>query len=293
MSSNDITTKISSMSPESLLANMQTWLKEPRSQERPDFVGWLEDLTKNDLGVMSPEEFATLRVALFWVARQKTKKPFGNICQLMTHKSFNEHVEMTDWTIVNLHRILGSIAGPNDTNKLADLACNDDIPIEINEQALLAIHFMWIEKKLLDQDVIELYRKIINKKLAGGRLKERMALALVLNSAVVGGQELRKEITALLDSGKLGDNSAMAAQAIQSIFMDTKRFREIYIKQHKGFFDNPEDEIPHIHEPVIEEPPQMPGKGTPIVRTTPKIGRNDPCPCGSGKKYKKCCGKNA
>lgn len=22
-----------------------------------------------------------------------------------------------------------------------------------------------------------------------------------------------------------------------------------------------------------------------------KIGRNDPCPCGSGKKYKKCCGK--
>ncbi len=293
MSSNDITTKISSMSPESLLANMQTWLKEPRSQERPDFVGWLEDLTKNDLGVMSPEEFATLRVALFWVARQKTKKPFGNICQLMTHKSFNEHVEMTDWTIVNLHRILGSIAGPNDTNKLADLACNDDIPIEINEQALLAIHFMWVEKKLLDQDVIELYRKIINKKLAGGRLKERMALALTLNSAVVGGQELRKEITALLDSGKLGDNSAMAAQAVQSIFMDTKRFREIYVKQHKGFFDNPEDEIPHIHEPVIEEMPQMPGKGTPIVRTSPKIGRNDPCPCGSGKKYKKCCGKNA
>ena len=29
----------------------------------------------------------------------------------------------------------------------------------------------------------------------------------------------------------------------------------------------------------------------PIVREDPKIGRNDPCPCGSGKKYKKCCGK--
>ena len=29
----------------------------------------------------------------------------------------------------------------------------------------------------------------------------------------------------------------------------------------------------------------------PIVREEPKIGRNDPCPCGSGKKYKKCCGK--
>jgi preprotein translocase subunit SecA len=30
----------------------------------------------------------------------------------------------------------------------------------------------------------------------------------------------------------------------------------------------------------------------PIQRTQPKVGRNDPCPCGSGKKYKKCCGKN-
>lgn len=29
----------------------------------------------------------------------------------------------------------------------------------------------------------------------------------------------------------------------------------------------------------------------PYVRTEPKIGRNDPCPCGSSKKYKKCCGK--
>ena len=33
----------------------------------------------------------------------------------------------------------------------------------------------------------------------------------------------------------------------------------------------------------------------PIVEHAPKIGRNQPCPCGSGKKYKKCCGsvKNA
>ena len=30
----------------------------------------------------------------------------------------------------------------------------------------------------------------------------------------------------------------------------------------------------------------------PYRREEPKIGRNDPCPCGSGKKYKKCCGKD-
>lgn len=35
-------------------------------------------------------------------------------------------------------------------------------------------------------------------------------------------------------------------------------------------------------EPVAQKP---------VVRAAPKIGRNDPCPCGSGLKFKKCCGK--
>lgn len=35
------------------------------------------------------------------------------------------------------------------------------------------------------------------------------------------------------------------------------------------------------------QPPQT----VQVVREGPKVGRNDPCPCGSGKKYKKCCGK--
>jgi SEC-C motif-containing protein len=31
-------------------------------------------------------------------------------------------------------------------------------------------------------------------------------------------------------------------------------------------------------------------KPKPVVRAAPKVGRNEPCPCGSGKKHKKCCG---
>ena len=32
-------------------------------------------------------------------------------------------------------------------------------------------------------------------------------------------------------------------------------------------------------------------KSSTTIVKGPKVGRNDPCPCGSGKKYKKCCGK--
>ncbi|MDY7109772.1 MAG: SEC-C metal-binding domain-containing protein, partial [Planctomycetota bacterium] len=36
--------------------------------------------------------------------------------------------------------------------------------------------------------------------------------------------------------------------------------------------------------------PQRKRKPQP-VRAAPTVGRNEPCPCGSGKKYKHCCGK--
>ncbi|MBI5588505.1 MAG: preprotein translocase subunit SecA [Deltaproteobacteria bacterium] len=41
------------------------------------------------------------------------------------------------------------------------------------------------------------------------------------------------------------------------------------------------------------EEPEEEEKEEPVVRLGDKIGRNDPCPCGSGKKYKKCCGAEA
>ena len=42
--------------------------------------------------------------------------------------------------------------------------------------------------------------------------------------------------------------------------------------------------------PTPQVAPPAAVSGTPVaVRTGPKVGRNDPCPCGSGKKYKKCC----
>jgi preprotein translocase subunit SecA len=39
--------------------------------------------------------------------------------------------------------------------------------------------------------------------------------------------------------------------------------------------------------------PPQPAKPQTVVRQGDKVGRNDPCPCGSGKKYKKCHGATA
>jgi len=49
-----------------------------------------------------------------------------------------------------------------------------------------------------------------------------------------------------------------------------------------------------VHEPHNEDDAfgEWHAPQEPYIREEPKVGRNEPCPCGSGKKYKKCCGKN-
>lgn len=40
-------------------------------------------------------------------------------------------------------------------------------------------------------------------------------------------------------------------------------------------------------------PMTVPPTGKQMARRPPKVGRNEPCPCGSGKKFKKCCLRKA
>ena len=50
----------------------------------------------------------------------------------------------------------------------------------------------------------------------------------------------------------------------------------------------PVPQEPHVHGPDCDH--DHPAAAEPFLREEPKIGRNDPCHCGSGKKYKKCHG---
>ena len=51
-------------------------------------------------------------------------------------------------------------------------------------------------------------------------------------------------------------------------------------------------QVAQVKETNLEQAQHAGGPAGP-KRVEKKVGRNDPCPCGSGKKYKNCCGKEA
>ena len=62
-------------------------------------------------------------------------------------------------------------------------------------------------------------------------------------------------------------------------------------KQEKREMTTNQEDIDSYFPSDDENKPQRPAPTVTIHRQQPKVGRNDPCPCGSGKKFKNCCGK--
>jgi preprotein translocase subunit SecA len=66
----------------------------------------------------------------------------------------------------------------------------------------------------------------------------------------------------------------------------TKKLQREWESTPRAAFDGKTPAEMRSHNPGL-----MPAKVETYRREEPRVGRNDPCPCGSGKKYKKCCGK--
>ncbi len=109
--------------------------------------------------------------------------------------------------------------------------------------------------------------------------KEGYAMFQAMNVA------LEHEVVQFLFRVEIVDNSGLERKRINTKMTESR----------------PEFEIPKRHaenlnsmdqREMYTNSPEGPAKVETIRRDQPKVGRNDPCPCGSGKKYKKCHGKD-
>jgi HEAT repeat protein len=106
-----------------------------------------------------------------------------------------------------------------------------------------------------------------------------------------GSYELDHTVAALF--AMVGRAAPKTASRPASIFSSSAQRKEL------SWDDEPDAELtfppapgaPAAAAPAAPAPAAAPlAAPKPIRRDVPKVGRNDPCPCGSGKKYKKCCG---
>ena len=135
----------------------------------------------------------------------------------------------------------------------------------------------------------EAYRAILQEntgKLIGmqAELADRFTMSVAEFAGFLDGinTSLKKEVN--LD--KLGVDTPLKLEI---------DFEKLYFNMHKAkanWLYTLKEWEPILSEEQRKEIAKEYRQSTIFVREA-KVGRNDPCPCGSGKKYKNCCGKNA
>ena len=112
-------------------------------------------------------------------------------------------------------------------------------------------------------------------------------------------RELDKKISDSLNEhmfdpwiGLEGLYEKMRSQSVEEAFNELKKSRNHdligNVKDYIGYWQCFEADLPRRHQNHSSS--QVHERKAPVV-TARKVGRNDPCTCGSGKKFKKCCGK--
>ncbi|MBU1146766.1 MAG: preprotein translocase subunit SecA [Candidatus Omnitrophica bacterium] len=206
-----------------------------------------------------------------------------------THKSDWQYAEFCEWFRskfnIRLQNIEDMVEGKDSDAILNELSALVKATYEEKEKKMAPGLLRHIEKMLMLQVIDTKWKDHLH---AMDNLREGIGLrAYGQRDPLVEYQHEGYDMfMSMIDSIK--DETLEFLFKVQAVQEDTAS-RGVFQSLPQQFVH---DEIAPMSRPLPSQPPRdLPEPPAQHKREEPKVGRNDPCPCGSGRKYKKCCGQ--
>lgn len=194
-------------------------------------------------------------------------------------------------------RVLASVYN-GDLDALKELLENENAYEFARGQAISAITILVLQEQLDREEISAYYRQLLKSK----RMTSYLYADLIASACDLHLEELVPDIQWAYEEG-LVDSGVIDLSDVKAEMAEAETAKLEYSKSdiHNKYIDNTIEELQgwyifNKHKTTKAKLPKIPKKSLkipsgnkPIVKNQ-KIGRNDPCTCGSGKKYKKCCG---
>ena len=241
--------------------------------------------------------------ALFLLAQFREKRAYAPIVKMFSAPGETPFDLVGDTVTEGLSQILASVYDGNPA-PLHGLVESEAVNEYVRSAALDAFLVLEHTGQMPRAEVVEYFRSLFH-----GKLQRTHSYAwdgLVCTVADLPAPELLEEVRQAYAEG-LVDDTVADLEGIERDIASPKPWRrdrqhlitDAIAEMEWWASFHPEDswpkKLPKLEPPV--PPPATPAPSPssyvapkPFVRE-PKVGRNDPCPCGSGKKFKKCCGK--
>jgi Protein of unknown function (DUF1186)/SEC-C motif len=291
-------------------------LSEARRQREtitPELLRILEDAVASQRDQSFVPAGQSLEYAIFLLAEFREKRAFPLIINFFREAALDDVILDL---LFNLGRVFASVYDGNPLPLLA-LIEDRDLHVLVRSEAARAIPALVRSRQLELESAISYYRPLLN---GGVDIKEEFApiwTRLVTGIIDLQARELIDDVRRVTAQGALDgvtytiddierefetgapnrdQNYALVDDAVSEIVEwaifalndpETDNFDPFYD------LDEPEEPTPLGEWAGLPStsPPEFSFSLPPRpVLADPKIGRNDPCPCGSGRKFKKCCG---
>jgi hypothetical protein len=269
----------------------------------------LRDMAANALSGQETIEMAPIYAALL-ISEFNATEAFPALLETIMLPDDAVDYQFGDFMCENAARILAHFAG--ETPDVIDSIIENRELNEVMRWGAVGSYCLLVrDQRVPRSEAVTRLRGFLRRAI---ELEDVTVIAtLVHELSLLGPQEAKDEITAAFDSGlvngfladrdRVEQNIAEGEAALQRCFeqlpptaiTDTIAEAESFITCGRKPATSDDDEsnfgdsahaiaAPHVFAP----PPYQPER-VPVFTAGPRVGRNDPCPCGSGKKYKKCC----
>jgi hypothetical protein len=274
---------------------------EQREAITSELLRVLESAAEDPVKHVERKDYMLHDFALYLLAQFREKRAYAPIVKMFGAPGETPFDLFGDTVTKGLSQILASVYDGNPA-PLRGLVESEQVNEFVRSAALDTFLVLEHTGQMPRAEVVEYFRSLFH-----GKFQRTHSYAwdgLVCAVADLPASELLEEVRQAYADGLVDDTVADLEGIERDIASPKPRRRD---RQHlitdaiaemewwASF--HPEDswpkKLPKLEPPVPPPPAPPPASYVapkPLVRE-PKIGRNDTCPCGSGKKYKKCCGK--
>ena len=276
---------------------------EQREAITPELLRVVEAVAEEPLEYAERKDYMLHLFALFLLAQFREKRAYASIVRMMSAPGETPFDLLGDTVSAGLSQILASVYDGNPA-LLQGLVENEAANEFVRSTALDTFLVLEHTGQMPRDEVVEYFRSLFH-----GKIQREHSYAwdgLVCAVADLPAPELLEEVRWAYAEGLIDDTVADLKGIERDIAAPNPGRRKRHHRIEDAIStmewwdcfqpkDSQPEELPELETPAPPPVTSAPAPTSyvapkPFVRE-PKVGRNDPCPCGSGKKYKKCCGK--
>jgi len=260
-----------------------------KEKKVPELLKILENVEKNIHQIEEQPDYMAHIYAMFLLAQFREKRAYPLIVDIFSHPGDTSDKIGGDFVCEDLPQILASVCH-GDTTLIKQLIENRDADEYVRDAGLRALLLLVINGEKTREEIIDYYKSLFRGKLE--REHSMVWNGLVLCSSYLCAKEVYEDIKKAYEDDLVDPFFINLEDVDEYLSMEwEKNLNRLKKDRHYQFID---DTISCMEwwacfQPKKKVKPNL-LKSLKTKSKRKKIGRNDPCPCGSGKKYKKCCG---